>query len=533
MSSSYNLGNTDAITYEDGNGVQDVHRLTLDGTLIWELPFSLDIQVSSNPLMYHEYKPPSYNGHNPPANNWGSDAWNDGALIDVNPENKDFDYFLFRLKKEDGTLLRNWDSISRFRIKRDFYYNPEVSGVKYNAYILLYKYTSYSYTNNFGYSYEKPVTKGGKLLYHFVEDGGPENMSTANSAIGVSGATSGVKIWDTVRHIHANPASYRIAKSESDLTTDSTVSTHPQNRIISDYETFGLNKYFFSLRGGGSSGQQWSNTILDFSGSAVANSFGTDSRPNSATTTEQGGTWSYTVPNGVNKIEISGVGGGGGTWAAHDGNYGQNARPGGIGSGFKAIFNVSGNDVFSGNIGNAGGAGYYSGGIGGPGSATTLKKNGTLIVTANAGGNASHHAFGANGTSVKASGWDTHAESIDLYAGTHGNKILSGGDGACPACGYDAWNYVNHPDYNISDIGIPALDNVVSPRSYKLSIKGVKGGDTMFGNPYLSSKAQAAGYTLPIIEESQEVDVTITARPYDPIGGLAQVKGWIMVKELE
>ena len=280
---------------------------------------STDIQVSSNPLMYHEYK-----------NNWGPDGYNDGALIDVNNNNKDFDYFIFRLKKGDGTLIRNWDNISRFRIKRNHYYNPTVGGITYNAYFLTYTYSSYSYSQGSGYYYVQPVTKGGKLLYHFVEDGASENMSTANSAIADSGATNGDKIWDTVRDIHANPASYRIAKSQTDLTTDPSVSTHPQNRIISDYETFGLNKYFFSL--GYSSGGSWSSTPLDFSGATVGDSFGTGSGPNSATTTEQGGTWTYTVPSGVTQIEISGVGGGGGSWGAHDGGYSQSTRPGGIGS---------------------------------------------------------------------------------------------------------------------------------------------------------------------------------------------------------
>lgn len=42
---SYNLGNTDAITYEDGNGVQDVYRLTLDGTTIWEK--AVDLSAST------------------------------------------------------------------------------------------------------------------------------------------------------------------------------------------------------------------------------------------------------------------------------------------------------------------------------------------------------------------------------------------------------------------------------------------------------------------------------------------------------
>lgn len=481
------------------------------------------IAVSDNPLMYHVYE-----------NNWGPEGYKDGALIYLNTENEDWDYYVVDVLDEEGNLIFRRNS-SRFRIKKDFYYSPTVGDTTYDAYYLEYGYVSYLFSLDLGYYYWKPVTKGGKLLYHFIEKGGPENISVANSSIGDSGATNGVQIWDTVRDIHENPASYHIAKSQSDLTTDPQVATHPVNRILPDFEIFGLNKYSFVLKRSGSGGPWDGTTALDFNtGGGVR--FKTDSEPNNSTATEQGGTWSYTVPNGVTKIEIKGVGGGGGSWGAHDGGYGQNTRPGGVGSGFKAIFNVSEGDVFSGNIGNAGGAGYYNGGVGGPGSATTLKKNGVLVVTANAGGNASGSAFGVNGTSVKASGWSAYAESIDLYTGTHGNKILSGGDGSCPACGYDPWGYVNHPSYNISDIGTPALDanQPLTPRSYKVLVTAAKGGDLAGINPYLSSTAAALGYSLPTVQTSAQTDVTINPRPYTVtnIGGLAQVTGWIIITEL-
>lgn len=544
---SYDLGNTENITY-DG---QEVDKLTLDGAVIWERLIAtlklkvvgserLDDEVSSS-LMHHEYN----------SSNWGSYAWKDGALINCYPEQKywypngefavlKFDYFLFKLTDEDGNLISNWRSTSRFRVQRNYYSNPVIGGTQYSTYYLLYGYSAY-YTEgalaHTGYYKWKPVTKGGKLLNHFIEDGGPENLSKGNSSIGDSGAIDGDIIWDTVKDIHANPSSYHIAKSVSDLTTDASVSTHPVNRITTKDTTFALNKYYFTISRG--SDGNWDETPLDFTAPI---SFGTKSQPNSSTSTEQGGTWTYTVPSGVTQIEISGVGGGGGSWAAHDGGYGQNARPGGVGSGFKAIFNVATGDVFSGNIGNAGGAGYYNGGIGGPGSATTLKKDGTLVVTANAGGQATGSAFGANGTSVKASGWDTYAESIDLYTGTHGNKILSGGDGSCPACGYDPWGYTNSSSYTMYDIGTPALNGVENPKKYKLTVRGIKGGDTTFGAAHLSSAAEDLGYTMPHSEESLETDITISARPdgedgfsyntFQTKGGLAQVKGWIIVKEL-
>ena len=81
-----------------------------------------------------------------------------------------------------------------------------------------------------------------------------------------------------------------------------------------------------------------------------------------------------------------------------------------------------------------------------------------MLVTANPGGNATGTASGANGVSEKASGWDSHATSLTLHQGTAYAGVLSGGDGSCPACGYDPWGYVNSPSYNVSHIGVPVHD---------------------------------------------------------------------------
>jgi hypothetical protein len=485
--------------------------------------------LTPSALMHREYNPAL-------GVSWGDDGYDDGALIDINSAGEDFDYYLFRLKDEDGTLIQNWTSGSRFKIQRNFNFNPVFNGITYHTYFLLYGLSSYSFNGSpkgSGYYYWQPVTKNGVLLNHFIEENGPSNMSKVNSSVGSSGGTNGVKIWDTVRDIHANPSNYHIANSSSNPTTDSSIPTHPVNRITSDYETHTLNKYWFSIpRGGGETSNSWNgSTDLDF---GIGTSFKADSSPNSSTSSESGGTWTYTVPYGVTQIEISGVGGGGGSWAAHDGGYGQNARPGGVGSGFKATLNVVAGDVFSGNIGNAGGAGYYNGGIGGPGSATTLKKGSTLIVTANPGSNGSGAANGANGTSVRASGWNTHATSIQLYTGSTGT-LLSGGDGSCPACGYDPWGYVAHVNYTSSNIGTVALSPPgSSERNFKFTVRAVKGGDVDFyGNAELTAASQALGYTMPIIKESAEMDISISARgTAASIGGLAQVTGWISILTL-
>ena len=264
MNESHNLGNVDAMTY---NGAE-VDKLTLDGETIWErMIATLKIKVidselfdseTSSSKMHHEYN----------SSNWGSYAWKDGALINCYPEPKYesgydsngewyfrqliFDYFLFKLTDEDGELISNWRSTSRFRVKRNYYNNPVVGDTQYRTYYLLYSYSSYytsggnAHTGNY---YWQPVTKGGKLLNHFMEDGGPENLSKANSSIGDSGAKDGDIIWDTVKDIHANPSSYHIAKSSSNLTTDATIPTHPVDRITKYDTTFAMNKYFFTSSG--------------------------------------------------------------------------------------------------------------------------------------------------------------------------------------------------------------------------------------------------------------------------------------------
>ena len=592
--------------------------------------------LTPNATMEHEY-----------GDTWGSVGHDDGAIIKATePSNIDF-YELKFTNQQTGELIRNWHRAHRFRVVEDRVFNfGNDSYQTHEAYKIEWGFSSQSY------SFYQDISKSGnsKPLRFFVKNVGErshKNNATADSTVSSNtAAPEGQRIWDCIRDIHANPSNYEVRDDNGNVETQMT--TLLPDRIVDDFNKITFNKYFYSIPTYGSDGPYDGSTDLDFiqspqkytvqvravdysntskyNSEAIAagwnlsprmetsnklditltaiglpnynHQFGLPVSHNPKTTREPSlhTAWTYTIPAGMKRIEVLGVGGGGGSWGAHDGVIGQNTRPGGAGSGFTAKFeavqwqrvhgkqlslNVSSNvtlqstenilqivygvggssrkfryftgfnpttkkmtydqysystkessgeftisttesspttvgrenddytitmwysssdkllylttgassledsmlsgnsesgmtgdyehatyatatslkegDVLSGNWGSAGGSGYYSGGVGASGTHTTLKLNGTLLVTAQPGGNASGVASGANGVSIKASGWDSHATSIDLHQGTAYTGVLSGGDGSCPACGYDPWGYVNSPSYNVSHIGEPAF----------------------------------------------------------------------------
>ena len=440
---------------------------------------------------------------------WGSEGHDDGAIIKIDePSDRNID--LYRLKITDqrtGELIRNWHNAHRFRVYEDSYYFGLPATHRAFKIIWGWSATTSNETNE-GYTRWQTIgKKGGGILRFFIEkdsDNDNSNNATADSSIAGTAAPEGQRIWDCIRDIHANPSSYEVIRSGSTYTdVDTQMTALLPVRIVDDFTKITFNKYFYSIPQSGSGGS-FTDTLLEFTKSpqkytvqvrgydystsgwidylaipfensnklditltavglpSYSRQFGLPESHNPKTTREPSlhQEWTYTIPAGMKSIEVIGVGGGGGSWAAHDGGYGQNTRPGGAGSGFIAKFEsvqLKEGDVLSGHWGSAGGSGYYNGGVGAAGSETTLKLNGTLLVTAHPGGNASASASGANGVSIKASGWDSLATSLTLHQGTAYTGVLYGGDGSCPACGYDPWGYLNSGSYNISHIGEPVF----------------------------------------------------------------------------
>jgi hypothetical protein len=172
-------------------------------------------------------------------------------------------------------------------------------------------------------------------------------------------------------------------------------------------------------------------------------------KANRTTSTRSGGSYSYTVPNGVTSIEIHAVGGGGGSWGAHTGGYCQNVWAGGVGGGVKITLPVQSGDVISGVFGDAGGAGFYNGGTGGPGSATTVLKNGTLVATCNPGGQG-NSAPASPGTATIAPAFSSLGST---YVGTSQQNIFVGCDSSTSGNGYDPWNWIDRGGKYADDAG--------------------------------------------------------------------------------
>jgi hypothetical protein len=183
------------------------------------------------------------------------------------------------------------------------------------------------------------------------------------------------------------------------------------------------------------------------------------------------GTSSFTVPSNVSQLYIVGVGGGGPGigWHLGSGSYSQRALPGGAGGGINISVPVSAGDVISSTVGQGGGPGYYNGGTGAAGTDTKIKKNGSVIATANKGG--SNYA---NGSGSIASGYE--GAVITAADGTGGQ--LASNDGGVPGgcyadvqtanggSHYSARAYWSHEccggTYNIDDYQTASIPGPVS-----------------------------------------------------------------------
>lgn len=181
-----------------------------------------------------------------------------------------------------------------------------------------------------------------------------------------------------------------------------------------------------------------------------------DPTVNTADAARSGASYSWVVPTGVTSISINAAGGGGGAYAYHDGGYGQHAWAGGPGGGLSnLVLSVEQGDVISGVYGNGGGSSYYNGGRGGDGSATTIYKNGSLIATCGAGGNAYDARPPAVGTTTITAGYSGTATT-----GTAQTAYLDGSDGSYPSGDhYDPWSWVlgGSPSYPQSVLGTVAI----------------------------------------------------------------------------
>ena len=322
---------------------------------------------------------------------WGSVGHDDGAIIKIDePSDRNIDFY--RLKITDqrtGALVRDWHGAHRFRIREDHYYQglPET----HRAFKIIWGWSATTNNEtNVGYTQWQTIgKKGGGILRFFVEkdsDTSSSNNATADSSIAVTAAPEGQRIWDCIRDIHANPSNYEVIRGDevagaSQTTVDTQMTALLPVRIVDDFTKITFNKYFYSIRQSGSGGS-FSSTLLDFTKSPqkytiqvrgydystlsyldylnvpfensnkldvtltavglpeYSRQFGLPDGHNPKTTREPSlhQEWTYTVPAGMKSIEVMGAGGGGGSWGAHDGGYGQNTRPGGAGSGFIAKF---------------------------------------------------------------------------------------------------------------------------------------------------------------------------------------------------
>lgn len=177
-----------------------------------------------------------------------------------------------------------------------------------------------------------------------------------------------------------------------------------------------------------------------------------DPTVNRSTGTRSGASYSWTVPNGITTITVNAAGGGGGSYAYHDGGYCQHAWCGAPGGGVSnLIIPVEPGDIISGVYGNGGGSGYYNGGTGGSGSATTINKNGSLVATCGAGGNANSQPPSVGTSSI------TGGYSGTTTTGTTQTGWLDACDGGYPYENhYDPWSWVLGGSYAQSVLGTVA-----------------------------------------------------------------------------
>jgi len=153
------------------------------------------------------------------------------------------------------------------------------------------------------------------------------------------------------------------------------------------------------------------------------------------------GTYTFTVPTGVEFISGAMVGSGGGgaggtTWAGGAQYYGG----GGGGGGALIYFNdypVKPGDTFEIVVGAGGSGGAREGGVGSAGAVSTLKHNGVLLFTINGGNPGSPARYGGGGgTYALATGSPLAPYVVGKNGSTGGNGVLgSTGGGAGPQGG--------------------------------------------------------------------------------------------------
>lgn len=184
-----------------------------------------------------------------------------------------------------------------------------------------------------------------------------------------------------------------------------------------------------------------------------------DGTPNSSTSALAGGSYSWTVPNGIYSITVKAAGGGGGAYAYHDGGYCQHAWAGGPGGGVQnVIIPVTPGDTISGTYGSGGGSSAYNGVYGASGTATTCYKNGSLVFTCGAGGNNPGNGTAPTaGTSTITGGY-----SGTTTTGTVQSAWLDACDGGypySPLTHYNPWDWVlgGDPAYPQSVLGTVAV----------------------------------------------------------------------------
>jgi hypothetical protein len=196
-------------------------------------------------------------------------------------------------------------------------------------------------------------------------------------------------------------------------------------------------------------------SVFSVSGGSGSVVFG-DTTVNRNDASRSGAAYSWVVPTGVTSVSVNASGGGGGAYAYHDGGYCQHAWAGGPGGGVQSlVIPVTAGDVISGVYGNGGGSSSYNGVRGGDGSATTILKNGGLVATCGAGGNATDARPPTPGTTTITPGYSGIATT-----GTSQTNWVSGCDGGYPPQDhYDPWSWVfgGDPGYPQSVLGTVAV----------------------------------------------------------------------------
>jgi hypothetical protein len=155
------------------------------------------------------------------------------------------------------------------------------------------------------------------------------------------------------------------------------------------------------------------------------------------------GTYSYTVPDGITILYVSGVGGGGNSCGWHDSGYCETSIPGGPGGmAFDVRLDVNPGDILEGTIGVAGTRGGYFA-CGSAGTATILKLNGNIVFNCSAGSNAS----GPNGRVGAAGACSINYANPYVSGGTVYSGSKGSGTSGCDGYPYDVYDARSFAEY--------------------------------------------------------------------------------------